>query len=823
MANFNFQFYFQSGEGTVTVNGSPPASQYAEGTPLTIAVSFTDGSTDVQWIINNTDEGTDNPLSYNMPSEDVYIRILGSGAPEETDKYAFFWRFANGQGSLTVNGGVASPFYEAGESLQIETDLVPGFTFDNFNINNGLFVGGTNPYTFTMPAQDVDILINVNGEYTPVDNYGSKYFSEFCDIMGKEIVLDIKEKDYVGSSEQVKCAGVRYAWGNFGDDVLQTIVGSSINFGLVGARDKYFELLDGGNRKWQVTLTIDGSLFWVGYLSNSFLTVNEIETEQVQRFTAVDGLKSFESIRAIESFFTRVASGFPMASTLANMVNQSFDVLRPINMACSIYETRLDRNKGIFEQILVPDNAIYEDGEQPIFTSPGNVQLNTSLYLDECIDRMLKPFLCRLFLWKNEFYVISTPELNKDEYTLFNYDERGVSTGSETISEGLDLSCKFTAGQRTGRPVFTEFTNKFRLGVLDQAASGGLIEYDFTIDDWDLLGITSPYPNRYKLKRWKYVNARPSNRPDSYPTGTTTALVQYVSDAGNEYCKIWGTTSSAGLSDTNISYIEIDSYRNGNPISVAQEIVNTIAVNVQFYVEPRFGGGAVPPSTQKFGIMVRIGDSWMTWDGNQTFGWQGTENIMLFPLLNLYSWNTLDIRPILIPEDGTVTIRLYEVINDGGTADEYTIGYRNFSVKIEQNEAFVTTDVFDKFITDESYSLVYPEIETFIGDVPSDNSSSTIKLNVPEWNYPYSSLWSIDEVTEIRLSQVMLQEVANINGEPNLRLTATALRDGINPLEIVPLQNVVYDNSYWVVIAIDLDFQLDVWRIELVKLGDIGS
>jgi hypothetical protein len=822
MALQPFYSYFQSGAGSITVNGSTPLTSYEEGLNLTISVTFSDGSTAVQWIVNNVDSGTTNPLMVVMPSGGIYLRILGTGAPVVTNEFRFFWRFGNGTGELNANGGTPAPYYEAGTSITIETFLVPGFNFTDFNINNGQFIGLTNPYTFTMPAQDVDITINSLGVYTPVDNYGVKYNGIFCDATDQEIEIEILEKDYVGISQLRDFASVSYQFGSFGADILEPIVASSVNFSIVGTRDEFFELLDGGNRKWMVRMFIDSQIFWEGYISNSFLTVDEIgDIPQAQEFTSVDGMKSLDSLRVIDSYFTRIASGFEAMKTLAQAVNQSFDVLRPVHVGCNIYETRLDTSKGVFEQILVPDNAVYEDGEQPIFSSPGIADLNTSLYIGEVISRLLKPFMCRIFLWKNEFYIVSTPELNKDEYTLFDYDVYGVPISNQTVTSGLDLSCKFTGGQRTGKPVFTEFTVKLKLGDLDAAAKGGLIEYPFSEESWIILGTTNPYPGVYQLTNWKYVRAIPSDQPSSYPTGASNALIQYA-NGSSPYCKIWGTTSSAGIADPDISYLEIDTYRNKNEIQVAQGNANTLAFYIEFLCESRTGSD--PPPTNHFcGIRITVGDYYLSWDGDQTFEWTLTETIMQFPVLNKNQWNIVDINPVVIPQDGIVQVRLYEIINVGQTADKYTIGYKDMSLKIEQNKIFTQEALFDKFITDTTYSQVMPEIKIHIGDVGTDNSTSAIKLNIPEFNYPHSSLWTLDGETEIKLSQIMLQEIANLQGRQNPRLIATALRDGVNPLEVVPYQNVIYDNSYWIVLAIDLDFSLNSWRIELHKLEDIPN
>lgn len=821
MALQPFNFFFFQCSGTITVNGVAPLSQYEEGTNLTIQATFSDGNTTPEWIINNTSQGTSNPLSmFPMPVGGIYLRILGSGAPVVDNKFRFFWRFGNGTGELWANGVTPSPYYEAGTSIEIETFLVPGFTFTNFNINNGLFIGATNPYTFTMPSQDVDITINSTGIPVYTDNHGLKYFAEFCDIQGNQLELQILEDGYVGESQKRSCSNVRYSFGSFGADLLDVRVPSSVSFNLVGTRDEFFELLDGGNRYWKVRILRNSVLFWEGYLSNQFLTVNEVGYEENQRFTAVDGMKSLDAIRAIDSFFTRITSGFEMMETISRAVNQTFDNARPISVGCSIYETRLNRSVGVFEQLLVPDNAVYEDGETPVYIDFNNgVELNTSLFVGEILDRMLKPFICRLFLWKNQFYIVSTPELNKPSYTLFDYDTFGEPDGTTEVSSGTEISCRFTQGQRTGKPVYTEFTNILKLGVLDNAARGGIIDYSFGNDDWILLGPTTPYPGRYQLKNWKYINCRPSNSPDSYPTGSQLALIHFV---GNNYCKIWGTTSSAGIADPNTSYIEIDTYRNKNPIQVAQGIANTLAFKIEFIVEGRSTSEPLPEN-QFFGVMIRVGNSWLEWDGNQSFAWVGTATVMEFPMLNLESWNVVDIKPIEIPEDGIVTVRIYETINNGDTADRYSVGIRNMSLKIEENEVFTKQDIRYKFITDDTYSNVYPPIETFIGDVATDNSSSAIKLNIPQWNYPHSTTWSIDGVTELTLAEVMLQEVANLFGVRNPRLIATVLWDDLDPIEIEPYQNVIYDGAYWAVLAIDLDFQLNTWKIELHQLGLIES
>jgi hypothetical protein len=491
-------------------------------------------------------------------------------------------------------------------------------------------------------------------------------------------------------------------------------------------------------------------------------------------------------------------------------------------MACEIYETRLDTNDGVFEQLLIPSNAVFTDGSIPLYLSINGIVENTSVYISEFLTALLKPFLCRVFLWRNEFYIISLPELAKDSYRLFNYNTDAEREGITTITPGMDVSCKFTGGQRTGRPVYTEFTGTLELGVLDYSARGGIYEEPFSIDSWEFNGLDSAYPNTYQLRLWNYVSAIPSAQPSSYPTGINPARIQYVSDASGEYAKIWGTSSVSGTADTYLSFIELDSTRVFTGIPIAQDLANTLSFQLEFIFTPRIGGDLPRPNTNA-GVMINIGNSYLSFDGVDTFTWSSSFTVMQFPMSG-FGWNKLDIVNVVVPEDGNVIIRLYEVITtNANSVDKYTVGYRNMSLKIEENDAFATEEISEKFVTDESYSNVYDDVKFKIGDVDTENSSSAIRLDLPGYGNPNSQAWSRDGVESVPLIQIFLQELANIKGRQNPRLILTLPRNAANPLEIKPYQNIEYDGHYWMVIAMDVDLMANSWRLELARLGEIGS
>ena len=79
----------RAGGGTITVNGSPPAEFYEEGTSLTIAISLADGFNSVQWYQAPTATllSSSTSFSFLMPSRDAKLYAVASGTFAPVDGY----------------------------------------------------------------------------------------------------------------------------------------------------------------------------------------------------------------------------------------------------------------------------------------------------------------------------------------------------------------------------------------------------------------------------------------------------------------------------------------------------------------------------------------------------------------------------------------------------------------------------------------------------------------------------------------------------------------------------------------------------------------
>jgi hypothetical protein len=351
------------------------------------------------------------------------------------------------------------------------------------------------------------------------------------------------------------------------------------------------------------------------------------------------------------------------------------------------------------------------------------------------------------------------------------------------------------------------------LGILDQDSQGGVFDAKFEETEWNLNNVVSSYPNTFQLKLWDYYNAIPTNQPASVPSGAT-ALVQYVSDGSGEYVQIWTTTTTDGIDDPDISYISANTNSTGGAITIAQETANTISLTFKYMVE-RVGSAfpVTPPAgTHAVGLMVKIGNQYLSRTGATTFAWTGTETVMEFAVTTGSVWNSIAINNVLVPVDGDVEIRLYQLICNGGTPNRYVIRYDDLSLKIEKTSGLSLAKLGVKGVTGSPYANVHPDYNTFIGDAITSNSASAIRLiNV---NNEVSEGWSRDGLEDMPLLDIIVQELANLKGRTNYRVLATLERRPIDPFRAF-----LFNERYWALVSYQLNCRTGTAQIELYDLG----
>jgi len=550
--------------------------------------------------------------------------------------------------------------------------------------------------------------------------------------------------------------------------------------------------------------------FFTGFIAPDFITSPYSSGNKLFEFTAIDGLKGLDSIRS--DFATWPDPRTEALSAVVGALNQSFVDKRNTFVGVNIHETRMDDTISPFRQFNVPLNAIYTDGETAKFTNGVRIE-NEQLYLKETIERMVNPFMARVFLWKDTFYVIRLNEYNQLTYQAFTFDPNQALLLSETIVNGDDINADINRPEETARRVFTEFNAFLNLGVLDRDSQGGVFDAKFLSTEWNLNSVASPYPNTYQLLLWGYHMAIPSLQPSSVPSGNT-ALVQYVSDSSGEYCQIWTTTTTAGASDPNISYIFANTNSTGGAITIAQENANTISLTFEYMVERVGSAYPVSPGagTHAVGIMLKVGNQYLFRDTSTTFAWTPTVTVMQFAVTTGSVWNSIAINNVLVPVDGDVEIRLYQLICNGGTANRYVIRYDNLSLKIEKTAGLSLAKLGVKAVTGSPYANVHPDYNTYIGDAITSNSASAMQLLTA--GNPVTEEWSRDGVEALPLLDIIVQELANLKGRTNYRVLATLERR-----EIEPWRSFLFNGRYWALVSYQLNCRTGTAQIELYDLG----
>jgi len=721
-------------------------------------------------------------------------------------------------GTILINGVAPLDFYEEATSLSLAITLEPGLFIANWILNSSV-IGSTNPIVFNMPSRDSKINLTTTGNIAPPNDYGLRFFSDKCDLEGVAIRLEIYKFNYVGISEEVTALEVSQ---NFGENsqspesVLKTIVRGSLDFELAGTAGLFDEFLTGGNREWRVVLKKATVIRFQGYMTVDYIDSPDQSGNVIQSFTAIDGLQQLDAIRALPERFPGVfgVSGISHQA-LTGVLNQTFKERRNTNIICSVLEDRMIGTLSLFEQFYTPYASIFTDGKISSYTNENNI-FNLYLPSSEVIENLLNPFLCRVFIWENEFWIVRIPDLNSASATGRVFDGNGDFVEAVTVTNDQNLLCDFNLPSKRSGRAYTEFTATLKLGILSTAAAGAIFEYKFDLDSFRLASPASPYPGAWILRDWDYVNSFPGNQPTSTPSGDL-ARVQYVSDSTGDSVQIWTTTTTAGLSDPNLSSISLSTTDTGQVYLIADEIANKLSIEFEFSIFPVSSSPTNSIGSHKVAFQVKVGSNYLYEISPDVYGFSLTVNTIQIPLTNisLYAWNSVKITNVTIPETAVVEVNLYQLILNTGTRHQSTVRYRNFKLSIEENEALTLNEIGIKAKTVAEYSSVLPEYITKIGDAETNMSSSGILLLPPNIQ-EVSKLWTSSTTTSEPLLGVIAQDLADLFGRPY-----RFLRGEVNRVDIKPYQSVIYDGKYWLITNFVWDAFKNSYQFVAFELGDI--
>ena len=728
----------------------------------------------------------------------------------------------SGTGTISVNSEVVSEagvgglvLLEAGSTVNVDIALDAGYNSFSANVVGGPYT--TSPFSFTMPSQDILMAVTFSGAFDPVDGYQDKYVFDRVDIRGNSFELKIQEDGYAGSPiTDFKLNRISYVWNKRGTNLIsEQVIPSYIDFTIRANLGDFKEFLDGNNRTFRTILNIGSERFFEGYVTPDVINyrINDQGYDNAVTFRAVDGLNTLDFARAIGQRWGGTLSSLEAKIGLFGALNQTYIEKRALNIACELYETRMNTALSSWVQFLTADQAYYEGGNVARFEE-GTRIINETLKIKECLKRVIGPFVGRLYLWENEFYFSRYGDYQNANMKYFRFDENGDFDEDYLLSNNAEFDCinnKDIDHNRT----FTEFQAFLRLGELLPSTAEGEFSVQFDSDDWEQFGQLAPggLEGSWRLRNWFLANMVAYNVNESLASqlGSNTARVGWVTQDGN-FARIYNTTTQDGLSDQNISYLRLNNAQTGLPLFLVQELANTFSVNIDYRCVRRAESDFLTPSNASLGLMIRVGSNWLSFDsGTNIFSWVGSQNVMLFEIDSPSgALNKLEIDNIPVPESAEMEIRIYQLVIGFPTdPHRYFLDIGKFELKLERNEDLNLGEIGAQANTVTDFSNVFDRYDIFQGDVATGQSTAAIRL----LNLDVTSLWSRDGVEELPLLSVVVQEIANLYGKPNWRLT------GVTGTKPDPRRSWVYLGVTWIITYVEWDIWLGEYRIEMFSIN----
>ena len=171
--------------------------------------------------------------------------------------YRLLLAVREGLGTITVNGVAPVEFYTEGDILTLE--VTPDFGFHTamwYTFRGNSLISSSLSFSYTMPSEDVKIFVVLTGQNVPMNDYGLKYQGGYgTNYGGNAWDLQIQKQGYSGPVTALQINNITYNWGNTGNDPIETIIGSSVDFTIAGETGDFNEFLVGGNRTWKVVLS----------------------------------------------------------------------------------------------------------------------------------------------------------------------------------------------------------------------------------------------------------------------------------------------------------------------------------------------------------------------------------------------------------------------------------------------------------------------------------------------------------------------------------------------------------------------------------------
>ena len=337
--------------------------------------------------------------------------------------------------------------------------------------------------------------------------YGDKYYGSFKDYYDRTVLITIYEKDYSGTSSEMKLAGANIEYNGSDQNLYEPIMSSTLNVDIVSETDfQYIELYTADAKKYKVIVTIDSDTHWIGFLIPDLFSEPYTCAPYITRIVATDGLKSLESI---DWYVKGVYSQASVISFCLNQIELGRDIIEAIN----VYEENhnVTNNDSAINQTFI-DCDIYK-----------------GLTFYEALEDILNLYGARIYQKAGQWWMVCIYEF-KDEILYRPWWGHTVPTAAAYYNPELLIG--YSKDDKLANvdqylnilPGWKKFTIQMNLGKKES-----FIE-NWKFEDWTIIGYettTTPRGTQewpiYKLDDWSIqadIEKATNRRPPSKQSGS---------------------------------------------------------------------------------------------------------------------------------------------------------------------------------------------------------------------------------------------------------------------------------------------------------------
>lgn len=485
-------------------------------------------------------------------------------------------------------------------------------------------------------SKSISVLLEASDVYNPI------YHIEYTDLAGVDTLIEIQQRDYIGSSTEIVGSDVPFQLNLRGEnqDLFSTILASNASVGITSETNlQFINLFTQDDRKYRVLYKKDGEEYWRGFLTPSLYTEQYVTpTNYYVTAEANDQLQILKETPFADSSDNLITGDLSLIKIISIVLSYT-DLDLPIRSCISIFEVDMDTDPE--------DDPL----AQTYINAETYSKKTDPLTCHDVLSNILLSFGARIFQWKGYWYLVPIDQYS-DTVTYREFDVNGDYVTNGTFDPTIDIKPPRETNRAAWanrnqtlevRPAYGKATINFNLTKVDFGIkNGGFESFATALESPNgsngLNPRGGPKTRITAYDNWTLnLNGNVANLPfvfDAFPNRGNDNIINSKRDLENKY-------SGAIISNSNNATYGEDAYLQSTPQDITFSESDWIRIKFDFFA---LKTAQQAPAYMKFKFSFKLGDYFLRADG----GWT-TDDTFEWIEVNvaegdINTWNTLEIK-----------------------------------------------------------------------------------------------------------------------------------------------------------------------------------